>query len=137
MKSISLDEFNKFISLREEIKKLIIKKTIELSLIINGRYPEGILSDDDFEVSNGKICVQFEYSSCDDNDYQTFQLPVEFLYDESYPQKYKSIYEEEQRKILEEKEKKCILKEEQKKKKANEFEQKEYERLKKKFEAVV
>ena len=57
-------------------------------------------------------------------------LPLAFLFDENYPEKYKVIFEEEKRKKEQEKKRK----QEEKEKKMEAFERSEYERLKKKFE---
>ena len=87
----------------------------------------------DFEESDGKLLVQFESYSCGEADYDTYLLPLEFLFDEGYPEKYKVIFEEETCKKQEEK----IRREEEKQsikfKQTDEHDKREYERLKVKF----
>ncbi len=134
MKSITKEEFESFIKKRKEIDELILAKTAELSMITYNRLPKGDCFEHDFIEENGKICIQFVYSHCSDSDYDTFYLPIEFLFDETYPEKYKLMYEEEQKKSEEEKLRKKLEKEELNKKKCEIFERKEYERLKAKFE---
>jgi len=96
--------------------------------------PKGIFTSlDDLDEKDGKICVQFESYSCGESNCDTFYLPLEFLFDESYPEKYKLIWEEEKRKEKEEKIKIELLKKENEKLRIEMYEIKEYERLRLKY----
>lgn len=135
MKSISKENYEKFITLRTELDELILRKVNELSMIISNRLPEGVCYDHDFNYGDDdKLVVQFESSHCHDTDYDTFYLPLEFLFDETYPERYKLIYEEEQKIKREEEEKRKKEKELKQREGCERFERKEYERLKAKYE---
>ena len=135
METITEKEYRDILNKHEELIELITSKTKELSLILYNKLPKGdfITNLDELDERDGKICVQFESYSCEP-DYDTFYLPLEFLFDESYPEKYKVIYQREQHIILKEKELKWKEKVENQKKVLEEYEKKEYERLKLKFE---
>ena len=138
METITEKEYRNILNKHEELIELITSKTKELSLIIYNKLPKGdfITNLDELNERDGKICVQFEYYSCGENCCDDFYLPLEFLFDESYPEKYKMIYQREQQIILKEKELKWKEKVENQKKVLEEYEKKEYERLKLKFEKV-
>lgn len=130
MKLITEKEYRDFVNKRNEINELILVKTAQLSYILYGRCPEGECCDYDFEEKDGKLVVQFSSYKCQEVDYDTFYLPLEFLFDEEYPERYKLIHEEE----MKEKEKERIRKEneekERKRLRTEKFEKVEYERLK-------
>ena len=130
MKLITEKEYRDFVNKRNEINELILSKTAELSYILYGRCPEGECYDYDFEEEDGKLVVQFVAYKCQEADYDTFYLPLEFLFDEGYPEKYKLIHEEE----MKEKEKERIIKENEEKEmkilNTEKFEKAEYKRLK-------
>ncbi len=136
MNLITEKEYRNTIKIHEELLELIKSKTTQLSIILYDKSPKGsfITNLDELDEKDGKICVQFESYLCGESDYATFYLPLEFLFDESYPEKYKLIWEEEKRKEKEEKERKEKEKQEIENKNHEEFERKEYERLKLKFE---
>lgn len=134
MNLITEKEFIDFINKRNEINELILAKTAQLSYLLYNRCPDGECYNYDFEIEEGKIIVQFESCHCQETCYDTFYLPLEFLFDETYPEKYKLIHEEEVRKEKEEKIRKENEKKEKDRLKTEEFERKEYERLKIKFE---
>lgn len=138
MNVITEKEYRDILNKHEELIELITSKTKELSLIIYNKLPKGdfITNLDELDEEDGKICVQFKSYSCGESDYDTFYLPLEFLFDESYPEKYKMIYQREQHIILKEKELKWKEKVENQKKVLEEYEKKEYEKLKLKFEKV-
>jgi len=133
MNLITEKEFTDFIKKRNEINELILAKTAQLSYLLYNKCPDGECYNCDFEVKDGKIIIQFESYHCREICYDTFYLPIEFLFDESYPEKYKLIHEEELKKEKEEKIKKENEKKEKDKLKFEEFERKEYERLKLKY----
>ena len=136
MKLITEKEYRDILNKHEELIELIISKTKQLSLIIYNRPPKGIFTSlDDLDEKDGKICVQFESYSCGESDYDTFYLPLEFLFDELYPEKYKLIWEKEKRKEKEEKIKIELLKKENEKLRIEMYEIKEYERLKLKYKS--
>lgn len=139
MNLITEKEYRNIIKSHKELKELIKSKTIQLSNIIYNRPPCGnfITELDELDEKDGKICVQFESYSCGESDYATFYLPLEFLFDESYPEKYKLIWEKEKLKEKEERERKKKEEEEKRKNECEIFERKEYERLKLKFEKKV
>ena len=136
MNVITEKEYRDILNKHEELIELITSKTKELSLIIYNKLPKGdfITNLDELDERNGKICIQFESYSCSEPNYDIFYLPLEFLFDETYPEKYKMIYQREQQIILKEKELKWKEKVENQKKVLEEYEKKEYERLKLKFE---
>lgn len=134
MKLITEKEYRDFVKKRDEINELILAKTVQLSLILYNQSPIGTCYNYGFEEENGKIIVQFEYCQCQETCYDTFYLPLEFLYDESYPDKYKIIHEDEMKKKEEERIKKEKEDKEKKRLKTEKFEKEEYERLKLKFE---
>ena len=134
MKIITEKEYRDFIKFRDELSKLILEKTSQLSLMLYNKLPKGTCYNYDFEEKDGKICVQFESYGCQETNYDTFYLPLEFLFDESYSEKYKLIWEEEKCKEKEEKERKLKEKEEHQKRVMEEYERKEYARLKLKYE---
>jgi len=135
MKLITEKEYRNHIKFHEELIKLIISKTTQLSLMLYNKLPKGsfITELDELDEKDGKICVQFESYSCGESDYDTFYLPLEFLFDELYPEKYKVIYQREQHIILKEKELKWKEIVENQKKVLEDYEKKEYERLKLKY----
>ena len=135
MKIITEKEYRDILNKHEELIELITSKTKELSLILYNKLPKGdfITNLDELDEKDGKICVQFESYSCGESDYDMFYLPLEFLFDESYPKKYKRIYREEQVKKLKEKDRKAKEKEKHQAKMLEEYERKEYERLKLKY----
>jgi len=134
MNLITEKEYRNHIKFHEELIELIISKTTQLSLMLYNKPPKGIFTSlDDLDEKDGKICVQFESYSCGESDYNTFYLPLEFLFDESYPEKYKVIYQREQHIILKEKELKWKEIVENQKKVLEDYEKKEYERLKLKY----
>ncbi len=134
MKTITEKEYRDYLELDNKIHKLIEEKTKQLSLIQYGKLPKGVYRDCEFTEKDCKICIQFESYSCGETDYDTFYLPLEFLFDESYPEKYKLIWEEEKRKEKEESDRKNRLEEDHRKEVLENYEKKEYERLKSKFE---
>ena len=138
MNVITEKEYRDILNKHEELIELITSKTKELSLTIYNKLPKGdfITNLDELNERDGKICVQFEYYSYGENCCNDFYLPLEFLFDESYPEKYKMIYQREQQIILKEKELKWKEKVENQKKVLEEYERKEYKRLKSKFEKV-
>jgi len=138
METITEKEYRNILNKHEELIELITSKTKELSLIVYNKLPKGdfITNLDELDEKDGKICVQFKSYSCGESDYDTFYLPLEFLFDETYPEKYKVIYQREQHIILKEKELKWKEIVENQKKVLEEYEKKEYEKLKLKFEKV-
>ncbi len=136
MNLITEKGYRDFIKFHGELIELIISKTTQLSNMLYGKPPKGdfITDLDDLDEKDGKICVQFESYSCGETDYDQFYLPLEFLFDESYPEKYKLIWEEEKRKEKEESDRKNRLEEDHRKEVLENYEKKEYERLKSKFE---
>ena len=136
MNLITEKEYRNHIKFHEELIELIISKTTQLSLMLYNKPPKGIFTSlDDLDEKDGKICVQFESYSCGESDYDTFYLPIEFLFDESYPEKYKLILEEEKRKEKEERNRRTKEKEEHQAKVLEDYEKKEYERLKLKYKS--
>jgi len=136
MKLITEKEYRNILNKHEELIELITSKTKQLSLIIYNKLPKGdfITNLDELDEKDGKICVRFESYSCGEPNYDTYYLPLEFLFDESYPEKYKVIYQREQHIIQKEKELKWKEIVEKQKKVLEEYEKKEYEKLKLKFE---
>lgn len=134
MKTIKEEEYRTILEQYDGIVKLIIEKTIQLALIQYGRAPIGKCDLTEFEEEDDKLVVYFESYSCGESDYDTFHLPLEFLFDENYPEKYKVIFKEEQRKKKEEK----IEKEREKRRKEEQriesYDKREYKRLKAKYE---
>ena len=135
MQLITEKEYRDFVNQRKKINELILAKTTQLSLLIYNRIPRGDCVDYDFDEEDGKIIVQFEEWHCGEPDYDTFKLTLEFLFDETYPEKYKIIFEEEKRKKEEEKRIEKEREEENKRQRKDAHERSEYERLKLKFEA--
>lgn len=103
MKSITKEDYEKFKNLRTELNQLIIEKTSDMCLIMYDRLPYGECLHDGFVEENNRIFVQFENYECQDIEYDTFELPLEFLFDESYPEKFKLIWEDKKIKKYEEK----------------------------------
>jgi len=134
---ITKEEYLNFLKINNELCELINKKATELCRILYNRLPYGAYysHEQDFEIYKEKyISVVYERYSCNERCTDSFDLPIEFLFDETYPEKYKKIHEEEVKKKEEEKLRLKKEKEENQKKKCEIFERKEYERLKKKFE---
>lgn len=136
MNTITEKEYRDILNKHKELIELIISTTTRLSLMLYNKPPKGdfITDLDELDEEDGKICVQFKSWSCGESDYSTFYLPLEFLFDETYPEKYKLICEEEKRKEKEEKIKIELLKKENEKLRTEAFEIREFERLKLKFE---
>jgi len=136
MKLTTEKKFREILKNSEELVELIESKTIQMSLMLYDRSPKGrfITNLDELDEKDGKICVQFESYSCQDTDYATFYLPLEFLFYESYPENYKLIWKEEKRKEKEERKRKDREKKDNEKKRCEIFERKEYEYLKLKYE---
>jgi len=134
MNTITENEYRVFKKFRDKFNKLVVEKVTQLSLIQYDRLPKGVISNYNFNEEDGKIFVQFEHYSCGEADYDQFYLPLEFLFDESYPEKYKLIWEEEKRKEKEEEDIKKRLEEDHRKEVLENYDRKEYERLKLKFE---
>lgn len=137
MDIITEKEYRRIIKQYNQLVDLILAKTEQLALIERGRRPRGTCDEIDFEEKDGKLLVEFERYYCGESGYESYYLPLEFLFDENYPEKYKVIFEEEKRKKEQEKKRK----QEEKIKKEVElmeaFERSEYERLKKKFEGDI
>jgi hypothetical protein len=134
MKLITKEEYENFKKQRNKINELILVKTIQLSMILYNEPPNGECYNYDFEEENGKIFVEFEYGQCQETCRDQYYLPIEFLFDETYPEKYKKIHEEDVKKREEEKLRLKKEKEDERKRILEEFEIKEYKRLKNKFE---
>ena len=134
MDTITEEQYRKVLKEYDEIVKLVIAKTTQLALIQRGRVPEGECCETDFSEEDGKLMVQFEIYRCGDSDCDTYYLPLEFLFDKNYPEKYKVIFEEEQRKKEKEKKRKAAEDREKESEKIEAFDKREYERLKAKFE---
>lgn len=134
MKLITEKEYRDFVNKRNEINELVLAKTVQLSYILYNRCPDGECYNYDFQEEDGKLVVQFESCKCQETDYDTFYLPLEFLFDESYPEKYKLIHEEEKKKKKEDRIRRDNEEKEKKRLNAEKFEREEYERLKTKFE---
>ncbi len=134
MKLITEKEYRNFVEQRKRINELILFKTVQLALIQYKKVPKGDVVDYDFEESDRKLIVQYQSYSCGDTDIETYYLPLEFLFDESYPEKYKLIWQEEKRKKEEEGIKSMNEKAEKRKQEHEAYERNEYERLKLKFE---
>lgn len=134
MNVITEEQYRDIIKQYNELTEFIIEKTRQLALIQYGEYPQGYCNETDFEEENNKLMVQFEYYACGESCYDTYYLPLEFLFDESYPEKYKIIYEKEKLQKTKDKIQKEKDKQEKDKQLKNEHELQEYERLKMKFE---
>ena len=130
MKLITEKEYIDFVNKRNEINELILSKTAQLSYILYGRCPDGECYDYDFEEEDGKLVVQFVSYKCQEADYDTFYLPLEFLFDEGYPEKYKLIHEEEMKEKVKERIRKENEEKEINRSKIEKFEKAEYGRLK-------
>lgn len=134
MKTIKEEQYRTILEQYDGIVKLIIEKTIQLAFIQRGRAPIGKCDITEFEEEHGELVVYFESYSCGESDYDTFHLPLEFLFDENYPEKYEVIFKEEERRKKEEK----IRKKAEEHRKAGEtmesYDKREYERLKAKYE---
>ena len=133
MDIITEKEYRRILKKYQQLVDLILAKTEQLALIERGRRPRGICDEIDFKEKDGKLLVEFERYCCGESQYESYHLPLEFLFDENYPEKYKVIFEEEKRKKEQEKKRK----QEEKEKKMEAFERSEYERLKKKFEGDI
>ena len=133
MSVITPEKYKEIVDQHDQLTNLVIEKTRQLAFIQCGRYPEGIVSETDFEEKDGRLMVQFERNYCGDYDYDTYYLPLDALFDEHYLEKYKSIFEEEKRAIEEEKRLKKAAVETEKTKQRDERDRREYERLKTKF----
>ena len=134
MDTITEEQYRKVLKHYDEIVKLIIAKTTQLALIQWGRVPKGECYETDFSEEDGKLIVQFESYSCGEPDFDTYYLPLEFLFDENYPEKYKVLFKEEQRKKEKEKTRKIAEDQKMKEEEIESFDKREYERLKAKFE---
>ena len=133
MKTITEEQYRKVLKQYDGIVNLIIAKTTQLALIEWGRVPTGECCETDFSEEDGKLVVQFESYSCGEPDFDTYYLPLEFLFDEDYPEKYKAIFEEEQRKKEKEKTRKIAEDQKMKEEEIESFDKREYERLKAKY----
>lgn len=136
MRLITEKEYREFVKKRNEINELILVKTVQLSYILYNRCPEGECCNYDFEEEDGKLVVQFESYKCQETDYDTFYLPLEFLFYEYYPEEYKLIHEEEKKKKEEDRIRKKNEEKEKRRLDTEKFEREEYERLKAKFEKL-
>lgn len=134
MNTITEKEYRDYLDFEDKLHKLIEEKTKQLSLIRYNKLPKGVYRNCELTEVKGKLLVEFESYSCGETDYDQFYLPLEFLFDETYPEKYKLLWEEEKRKIDEEKKLKKIKEEENRQRVLEEYERKEYEKLKLKFE---
>lgn len=134
MKLITEKEYKDFVEQRKKINELILSKAVQLALIQYKKVPKGDVVDYDFEESDRKLIVQYQSYSCGDINIETYYLPLEFLFDESYPEKYKLIWQEEKRRKEEERIQNKIKEDEKKKQEHEAYERNEYERLKLKFE---
>ena len=134
IKLITKEELDSFLKMQERICELVELKTAELALILYDRLPEGEICEFDIEESEfepGCIFVEFEIYSCGESYRDQYNLPFEFLYNEKYPVHYKYLHDEKQRKLNEQIE---MMKQEGKEREEREledYERKEYLRLKK------
>ena len=133
MDTITEEQYRKVLKQHDEIVELIIAKTTQLALIQRGRVPTGECCETDFSEEDGRLMVQFESCSCGEPDCDTYYLPLEFLFDENYPEKYKVIFEEEQRKKAKEKKRKATEDRKKEREEIESFDKREYERLKAKY----
>lgn len=136
MKSITEKEYRNFANLRNELNELILEKVTQMALIQYNRLPEGVCYEHYFDEEDGKIMIQFESWHCGESDYDTYRMPLEFLFDETYAEKYKLIWQEEVRRKKEERELRKKQMEEEKKRIIENHEYNEYKRLKAKYDIV-
>jgi hypothetical protein len=134
IKLITREELNSFLKTQEHIEELIELKTIELAKILHDREPIGEICEIDIEESpfeSGCIFVEFEEYSCGESCRDQYNLPFEFLYNDTYPVHYKYLHGEKQRKLNEQIEMMRQEDKERKERENQEYWKKQYERLKK------
>ena len=134
---ITKQEFEDFLEMQDRICELIELKTIELSMILHGRKPEGErceLNIAESEFAPGCISVEYDIYSCGERCADQFELPFRFLYDFSYPTIYKLEHDEKLRKIKEQREEMNRVDGERKAREFEDHEKRVYLRLKEKFE---
>lgn len=136
IKLITKMELDDFLKTQERIDELIELKTIELAKILHNREPIGEICELDIEESSfepGCIHVSYVEYSCGESNYDSYDLPFEFLYNEKYPIHYKYLHGEKQRKLNEQIE---MMRQEDRERKEREddaYWRKQYARLKKKY----
>lgn len=97
IKLITKKELDDFLKQQEHIEEFIKLKTIELAKILHDREPVGEISELDIEeswIEPGCIHVCYETYSCGETDCDSYELPFEFLYNETYPVYFKHLHEQ-------------------------------------------
>lgn len=134
IKLITKMELDDFLKMQEHIEELIELKTIELAKILYDREPIGeicAVEITESEFESGCIHVLYEIYSCGESCYDSYELPFEFLYNEKYPIHYKYLHGEKQRKLNEQIEMMIQEDKERKEREFEDYERKEFLRLKK------
>jgi len=132
---ITKEHYISVIAEHYHITNLIIGRATKMAMIKFGRKPVGICTDTDFERRNGKLLVRFEKQRYGELDYDLYEVPLDYIFDPDWVEKYEAVCEEEKR----EEEKQRALRESAKKvfkvfEPSEEHDQLEYQRLKKKYE---
>jgi hypothetical protein len=83
-------DYKCFIRIHDEFKSVLVGCAQEISMISNGRELIGTWNEDVDLWNEGVYLVQFESYSCGDSDYDSVNVPVEYIYDEEYREYYKS-----------------------------------------------
>lgn len=137
MDNITQEEYTRIMNEHDELVDLIITRTEELANILHGRDPIGTCDETDFDIKDdGTLLIQFGSYSCGDYDYDSYHLPLEFLFSKDYRKNYKTMILnkriDDERKRIEAKDAKL----EKDRKQMEDYDKSEYERLKKKYEAT-
>lgn len=133
---LTRDEYETFVKLQDKFYECQKQSAIEIFVMRYNREPKGEFCGDSEVYDIDQYMVQFESYSCGECDYDTVYVPIPYLHDELYREHYGEYLENEARRQKEHKE------EEKRRVEVVRAEEKEmrdlseYERLKKKYEAI-
>lgn len=85
--TITEEYYNTVMRQHARIVDLILERASTMAMIQYGRYPIGTCGETDFDEEDGKLLVQFEEYRCGECDYDSYLVPIEYLFDPDWAQK--------------------------------------------------
>ena len=101
--TITKEYYNNVMRLHAEIVDLILERATAMALMQHGRHPNGTCGETDFDEEDGKLLVQFEEYWCSESNYDTYHVPIEYLFDPDWAEKYEVFLVEDGKRREEEK----------------------------------
>ena len=103
MNTITKEYYNTVMRQHAEIVDLVLERATTMALIQYGRHPIGTCGETDFDEEDGKLLVQFEEYWCGESNYDTYRVPIEYLFDPDWVEKYEVFLVEDAKRREEEK----------------------------------